>query len=355
MKLTDDVVHELARLAQTDRTVLSAYLTLADGWRAAAAFIEKESSRLLPFLDQEERDYFEGSLSFLSDYIDGKKAAGYAGPGLAFFADLGADFARGVELVMPPEPLLAVDDEAVIAPLALQLDEYQPVGVITVDAAGAEIYIAAGRVAEEEDALRGNIRHLSKAGGWSQMRYQRHRDKEVKDFAGEVAARAEEIFAAEGASRILLAGRDRMVAAVEEELSAAGRGKVIGTVRWDLDGSDDELLAKIRPVMEEAERDAEAKLLERYAGELRRGGLAVAGAAAAERALQMGAVDTVLVGKGFYGAATGAPEVVEKLASLAEVTGAHVEFVAGEEGDALARGGHVGALLRFKISPSDGA
>ena len=29
MKLTDDVVHELARLAQTDRTVMSAYLTLA--------------------------------------------------------------------------------------------------------------------------------------------------------------------------------------------------------------------------------------------------------------------------------------------------------------------------------------
>jgi hypothetical protein len=231
MKLTDDVVHELARLAQTDRTVLSAYLTLADGWRAAAAFIEKESSRLLPFLDQEERDYFEGSLSFLSDYIDGKKAAGYAGPGLAFFADLGADFTRGVELVMPPEPLLAVDDEAVIAPLALQLDDYQPVGVITVDAAGAKIYIAAGRVAEKEDALRGNIRPLSKAGGWSQMRYQRHRDKEVKDFAAEVAARAEEIFAAEGASRILLAGRDRMVAAVEEELSAGRPGRRRGRGR----------------------------------------------------------------------------------------------------------------------------
>ena len=71
MKLTDDVVHELARLAQTDRTVLSAYLTLADGWRAAAAFIEKESSRLLPFLDKDERDYFEGSLSFFSDLNEG--------------------------------------------------------------------------------------------------------------------------------------------------------------------------------------------------------------------------------------------------------------------------------------------
>ena len=352
MKLIQDVLHELARLARTDRTVLSAYLTLADGWHAATDFIAKEAARLTPFLDAGERDYFEGSLSFLADYVDGKKAKGYAGPGLAFFADLGADFVRGVELVAPPRPLLAVDDEAVIAPLALQLDEYQPVGVITVDAAGAKIYIAAGRVAAEEDALRGNIRHLSKAGGWSQMRYQRHRDKEVKDFAGEVAARAEEIFAAEGASRILLAGRDRMVAAVEEELSPAWRDRVVGTVRWDLDARDDELLAKIRPVLEEAERDEEAKLLERFAGEFRRGGLAVAGAEAAERALQMGAADTVLIGKAFYQAAPGAPEVVEKLASLAEVTGAHVSFVP-EEGGALARGGHVGALLRFRISPDD--
>ncbi len=348
MRLTEDVLHELARLARTDRTVLSAYLALADGWDAATAFVEKESSRLLPFLDAGERDHFEGSLSFLSDYVDENKARGYAGPGLAFFADLGADFARGVELVMPPAPLLAVDDEAVIAPLALQLDEYQPVGVITVDAAGAKIYIAAGRVAEEEGSLRENIHHLSKVGGWSQMRYQRRRDKEVKRFSGEVAKRAEQVFAEGDVSRVLLAGRDRMVAAVEEELSPAWRGKVIGTVRWDLDASDDELLAKIRPVLEEAERDEGARLLGRYAGELRRGGLAVAGAAAAERALQMGAVDTLVIGKGFYETAAGAPEVVEKLASLAETTGAHVNFVQ-EEGGALARGGHIGALLRFKI------
>ncbi len=350
MKLTQDVLRELARLAQTDRTVLSAYLALADGWDAASDFIAKERARLAPFLDAAEREYFDGSLSFLADYVNEKKARGYAGPGLAFFADLGADFIRGVELVAPPAPLLAVDDEAVIAPLALQLDEYQPVGVITVDASAAKVYIAAGQVAEEEDSLRENIHHLSKVGGWSQMRYQRRRDKEVKRFAGEVAKRAEEVFAEGDVTRVLLAGRDRMVAAVEEELAPAWRDKVIGTVRWDLDGGEDELLAKIRPALEEAERDEEARVLERYAGELRRGGLAVAGAAAAERALQMGAVDTLLVGKGFYEAAAGAPEVVEKLASLAEATGAHVNFVP-EEAGALAQGGHVGALLRFRISP----
>ena len=349
MKLSEDVLRELARLAETERTVLSAYLTLAGGWDAAAAFVAKEAARLAPFLDAGERDYFEGSLSFLSDYITEKKAKGFAGPGLAFFADLGADFIRGVELVMPPAPLLAVDDEAVIAPLALQLDEYQPVGVITADAAGAKIYIAAGRVAEEEDSLREKIHHLSKVGGWSQMRYQRRRDKEVEHFAAEVARRAEKVFAEGDVSRVLLAGRDRMVAAVEEELSPAWRERVIGTVRWDLDASDDELLAKIRPVLEEAERDEEAKLLERYAGELRRGGLAVAGTAAAERALKMGAVDTLIIGKGFYETAAGAPEVVEKLAGLAEATAAHVSFVP-EEGGALARGGHVGALLRYKVN-----
>lgn len=353
MKLTQDVLREIAALAETERTVLSAYLALADGWDAVTDFVSKETARLTPFLDAAERDYFEGSLSFLADYVKEKKAKGYAGPGLAFFADLGADFTRGVELVAPPEPLLAVDDEAVVAPLALQLDEYQPVGVITVDASGAKVYIAAGRVAEEEASLRENIHHLSKVGGWSQMRYQRRRDKEVKRFAGEVAGRAEEVFAEGDARRVLLAGRDRMVAAVEDELTPAWRDKVIGTVRWDLDGGEDELLAKIRPVLEEAERNEEARVLERYAGELRRGGLAVAGAAAAERALQMGAVDTLLVGKGFYETAAGAPEVVEKLTGLAEATGAHVNFIP-EKGGALAQGGHVGALLRFKVKAGDG-
>ena len=47
----------------------------------------------------------------------------------------------------------------------------------------------------------------TKAGGWSQMRYQRRRDKQVKEFAKDVANAAEKIFSAENIKRIFLGSK----------------------------------------------------------------------------------------------------------------------------------------------------
>ncbi|RKZ28220.1 hypothetical protein DRQ36_10770, partial [bacterium] len=205
MFISEELLRKLSRLAETDRTVLSVYLDTSRGWEHAEKFIETETERLLPALDDNEREYVEVSLSFLSDYIKKKKSGGFDGPGIAFFADLGADFTGGIELTVPPEPLFAVDNEAHILQLALELDEYEPVGIIMADASGARILITAGKIIEDNESLRTKIHHLSKVGGWSQMRYQRRRDKQVKKFAQEVAGAADNIFRQIGIGRILMA------------------------------------------------------------------------------------------------------------------------------------------------------
>ncbi|GAG96775.1 unnamed protein product, partial [marine sediment metagenome] len=219
MEITEKLLRQLAQLEQTDRTVLSVYLDLRRGWDAVKHFIDKESSRLLPLLNKEEKDYFETSLSFLFDYLTEKKRKNFHGPGLAFFADLGADFTEGVELTVAPVPLLAVDDEAIIHPLALQLDEYEPVGVIMIDASCTRILIVAGQVMEDMDGFCKKIHHLSKVGGWSQMRYQRRRDKQIQHFTRDVIDKASAIFNEERVNRIVIAGRNRMITALEQEFS----------------------------------------------------------------------------------------------------------------------------------------
>ncbi len=177
MKVSEKLLRQLAKLSETDRSVLSVYLDVRRGWDAARYFVNRESERLLPMLNKREKDSFEASLSFLFDYMNEKKAENFRGPGVAFFADLGADFARGVELMAVSEPLLAVDDEAIIHPLAFQLDEFEPVGVIMVDTHCTRILVVAGRIIEDMESFCKNIHHLSKVGGWSQMRYQRRREK----------------------------------------------------------------------------------------------------------------------------------------------------------------------------------
>jgi len=344
--ITEGLMRELARLAENERTVLSVYLDLSRGWDGAESFVARESSRVARLVSGEEREYLEASVSFLDDFIKEKKAHGYSGPGLAFFADLGADgapsYVRGVELPAPPEPLLAVDTGAVLFPLAVQLDEYEPVGVVLVDASGARILVTAGETAEAEDSVREKIHHRSKVGGWSQMRYQRRREKQVKHLAKELSDRAEDIFREEGIDRVVLAGHARMIAALKEELPPSLAEKVIGEIPWNLKEGDSELLEKMGPLVEGVERAQERSLLEHLTAELRRGGLAVAGSEETRLALTMGAADILLVGDAL------AADVRERLTDLAESTDAHVEYVPGKD-ETLDGLGGVGALLRFKV------
>lgn len=345
MKVSEALLKRLAQLSETDRTVLSAYIDLRHGWDEANHFVIRESQRLMPLLTSEEQKHVQTSISFLLDYLAQTEAQGFAGQGLAFFADLGADFTQGVELAVAPEPLLAIDEEAIIHPLALQLDEYEPIGVIMLDAFCVRILIAAGQTVEDINSMCKKIHHLSKAGGWSQMRYQRRRAKEVQHRVKDVVVKAIEIFNEASVNRIIIAGRDRMIASLEDEFPKEWRDKVIATVRWDLDAPEREFLQKIRPFLEEAERNEETQLLHRLLAELRRNGLAVAGVEATTEALHMGQVDTLLISGALDFDAS------ERLTSLAEASGAHVEFVPPENETLRGLGG-AGAILRYKVRVS---
>jgi peptide subunit release factor 1 (eRF1) len=343
MELTEKVIRELARLSETRRTVLSTYLNLSNGFDPALQFIARESSRLERLLTPGEKESFETSLSLLQNYLNDKKNEGFKGPGLAFFVDLESGFTRGVKLVKPPEPLLAVDDEAVIQPLALQLNEFEPIGVIMIDAHCTRIFVAAGKVVEKLDTFCEKIHQLSKPGGWSQIRYQRRHTEEIKRFAKDAVETAQTVFEKAGVRRIIIAGRYNMISELEHEFPKSWQDKVIGKVPWDLDSTGDEFLKKIRPLLEGAERKQERDLLDRLVAEIRRHGLGVSGVENTRRALQAGQVDTMILSD------TLDAQISEELIKLAEATDAHVEFIR-EESKVLETLENVGALLRYKIS-----
>lgn len=340
-EITDRLLRELAGLSQSERMILSIYLNLEDGWDRAKYFINKETKRVIPLLNPQEKEYFETSVSFLNDFIKEEKGKDFKGPGLAFFADLGADYVKGVELSMPPEPLLAVDREAIIHPLAVQLDEYEQIGVIMIDAHCARVLLITGRVMDDMERYCKKIHHLSKVGGWSQMRYQRRRLKQVKHFARDVIEKANAIFNEANVKRILIAGRDRMITALEQELSHQWKDKLVTTMRWDLDAADRDFLTKIKPILEKVERDEEKELLQKLVTEVRIGGLGVAGVADTREALKMAQVDTLIISESLPFNQS------EELTSLAKSTGAYVEFVP-KDNKVLAGLGGVGALLRYK-------
>ncbi len=342
MKISKELLRDLAQLAETERTIMSAYIDTTNDWDATRKFVESERERLLSLLTKDEAEYFDVSLTLLKDYLNKKSSQNYRGPGLAFFADIGADYSRGVELTVSPEKsFIALDKEALILPLALELDEYEPVGVIVADASGARIFVAAGQTIEDAHSLRTKIHHLSKVGGWSQMRYQRRRDKQVKHFSKDVAENARKIFSEIGVKRILLAGRERILDAIHNELAKNLQDMVIATVKWDLDAGEDDFLKKIAPIFEQIEREQEKNILEKFVAELRRNGLAVKGIEETQTALRRGQVDMLLLDEMLDS------KIAEQLTSLAEATSAYVEFFP-QRNEVMRKIGGIGAILRYK-------
>lgn len=341
MHVTEDLLRKLALLEQSDRTIMSVYLDLRLGWDSAEEAIEKEIKRIKPALIPEELEYFETSLDFMYEYFDKKKSQGYQGPGLAFFIDLGEGYATGVETTISHDTSIAIDEEAIIHPLAKELDEYEPVGVIMADASGARVLISMGNVLEDEKDVNAKIHHLSKVGGWSQMRYQRRREKEIKHFAKDVADVASNLFQKEKVNRVLMAGRNRILTAIEEELPQRWRESIIDSIKWDMSLSDDEFARKIAPSLVKAEREQEEEILERFIAEYRRCGLAAAGMQNVLTALEIGQVDTLILDSDLD------EETTEELTSKAEATSAHVEFIPARD-SRLAKLGGIGALLRYK-------
>jgi len=343
MHVSEKLLSKLADLSSNDRTILSVYIDLSSGWDSAEEQIASEFDRLLPFLTEQEKEYIEVSREFMEEYFNLKKSSGYRGPGLAFFADLGSDYAGGIELTIPPTPLVAADDEAILLPLALELDEYEPIGVIMADASCARVLLVAGQVTEDANKICTKIHHQSKVGGWSQMRYQRRRDKEILHFAKQIAKDASKIFEKESIRRVIFAGKNRVTKAISDELPKKYKDYLIDDIPWDFNKQDNQLFEKIQPIIKQTESDEEKEILSRLVSEVRKSGLASVGVDQTRRSLQIGQVETLILDKFSMDS-----ELAEELVSLAEAIDAHVEFVPAKN-DILKPYNGVGALLRYKI------
>ena len=342
MKLSEELLEKLSDLTENERTVLSVYLPFDGDSKQGKKMVREKVKKIYPALDDEEREYLDVSLEEFEKYLDRVASQKDTPPGVAYFADLEQGFAEGVELPSNPDFLVSVDKVPILLPLIIQFDEFEPVGVIVADSSEAKIFITAGEIIETKTEFSVKIHHLSKVGGWSQMRYQRRRDKQVKEFAKDVANAAEKIFSAENIKRIFLAGRREILVEIERALPQKLRDAIVDFVPWDLDEPDRKLLDRLSPIITEFERNQERNLLKRFVAEIRRDGLAAAGLEDTRRALKNGQVEILLLSANLD------PQTAENLVRQAERTSSYVEYFPPHT-EILAQYGGVGAILRYKI------
>lgn len=321
--------------------------------------------------------------------------------GLAVFVghqEAGADQTEMVaHVVEPPEPvptfLYRCDSRFFTEPLREMLREKDVYGLLVIDRSEATLGLLVGKRIEVIKSIPSLVPSKHSKGGQSARRFERLIEQAAHEFFVKVAEAATVAFLNRSELKgILLGGpgytKDFVLQ--REYLHHELQKKVLET--FDVGYADEsglrEMVEKAKETLADLDLMREKRVVQSFLEEVKRPdeGLAVYGEAETRRALEMGAVDTLLVSEGLRKVRlrvrcpscgheeerTAAPDdpgtcpscggdltvegrqdVVEELHALAESVGAKVELLStdSEEGKLFARTfGGLAGVLRFRVS-----
>ncbi len=258
---------------------------------------------------------------------------------VAVFACGPAGLLETVRVGRPLESRVVIDDTPFIQPLTRAL-----VGglwcVLLANRRIARIFTGTPEQLEETDRIEDSVHSQHKQGGWSQARYQRSVEEEVRDHLTHTAAVVFELFRREGFEHLLIGAPEETVGDLERKLHPYLKERLAGHVRVSVEGSSaEEVRAEASRGIEEHERRRERELLDRLEHGLGAGGRAAAGNDEVLRCLDEARVDTLLLAEGFR-----ASGVAERATEKALETSAEVVVIRHHD---LSRHDGIAALLRY--------
>lgn len=253
--------------------------------------------------------------------------------------------------------------------LARLQDGYQEALVAIVDNRRGRVYEIEMAGIRSRDELSTPVHRRHHAGGWSQMRFQRHVDDQVLHHLKEVAGFLTRVFDTRPPQHVILAGSDEAVGELEAHLPDRVRQKVLRQVRMPAQSSDASVLWTAVDVLREGLRREQQDLVEEVVTAALGSGLGVLGSRGTSEALSGRAVDALCFRKGLQGevwacrqceglsidqeqcAVCGSPstkgDLLEEATLLAIRQKAQIHEV--EPGTRLDRYGGIGARLRYRI------
>lgn len=287
---------ELARAydEQSRDTFLSLYVDFADRDHSDKLDARAESIRA-SLEGAETLAEFEASLKRARAEMHSARNKG-ASAGIAVFVSASRDFAKTHVLPDGIATQLVLDSSPYVRPLARFVDEREPFALALLDGERAAVYLVDADGAEKALASKMSLIGRHTKGGWSQMRYQRHRQGQVDKLYEEIASHLTRMLDSGEASRLILAGPGQAKTHLRERLPAHAKNAVIAEEDVDFkEASDDELVSRFSRLAMDEEAAESARALDAFRRELRKGEMAMAGAFDVVRAARDGRVALLMV------------------------------------------------------------
>ena len=377
MESTTPSFESLAALEPTPFPFLTAYVNLQPGDQGHAAVtpflktaLRRKGKRFAE--GSEERASFDRDAEKLLAMFDkgGRFEKPGAGAAAIFLCSGEGELEQILEYDAPLEKhSLHVGYQPNLFNLAWSDERYSRYAVLALDSQTARIF-AFGRgekLAEEE--LEGTSLGKTKAGGWSQARYQRRRRNFKKEHVEESIDQLGKTVEETGAERIVLIGHERLISMAQEALPHELADKLAEVVSLDVNAPEDEVLAASLDAFRRNDLDEDEERVTELLNEHRADGLAVVGLDETLDALMKGQAEEVLIvgqaekidseeaSRKSLNQLQGDPEdltqvslkfrLADSVVRKAEETGAEVRFI--EEDERLVEHDGVGAFLRYRI------
>ena len=354
----------LAERHGPERAFLSLYLSGPDAMEALSPRVEKVRALLRD--NAAELEYFNENLQKARDALD---RVTFDSEGLCLFTCWATDYLEVHKLEQAVPDLLWVDSSPYIRPLAELQDEYENFVVVAADNTDAHVYFITSSVADEEERVKGDVKNRVKKGGWSQQRYARRREKELHEYAKDVADVLSELEKQETFDRLYLLGSEEAMNEIESVLPQPLTDKLGGKEAIDLSSENGEPWKEALGLFADDERTSELALWEQIKDAYMRGGRAVTGPKDVLEAAAVGRVEKMIVTRDAKVAgircrncenlSAGQPDVcpvcaaadvftvdlVNELVELLALSSAEAEFTDPIPG--LGEAGDVAALLRY--------
>jgi len=302
-------VRELVDFAPEDFLVTSFYLNVDAREFPSPQHVEKSLDSLLHAAnierEQVEKDLSHKASESLRADLDKierfvkEKFRRTDTNGLAIFSCSAQNFWEVLQLPNRVESRVVFGPRPRVAPIATFLSHTKPTAILLTDRKRARIITMKGSDVKEWADLEDRMIERSKAGGWSQMRYQRHADEWAKhhvDHAAELVLRLEQHYPFDW---LILGTEVEVESDLIKGLHPYVKDRIIGYIHVRLDAPLSEVVERAAAVREEAEAkliDNLIQQIQEYAGA---GGRGTIGLSATIEALNEQKVHILLVQEGF--------------------------------------------------------
>jgi peptide chain release factor subunit 1 len=328
--LTRTRVRQLAELAPEHGRVLSVYLNLdpaefaTPAARASAiTSVMNDAHHKVEGIDGElahdDRMALRADVDAVRAVLQEPSIADEGTRAVAVFACRPAGLLETVRIRHPLDSRVVIDGTPYIEPLVRTLAGSLWC-VLLANRRIARIFTGTPEQLDESDRIEDNVHSQHRQGGWSQARYQRSVEEDVRDHLAHTAAVVFDLFKSEGFQHLLIGAPDETVGDLERSLHPYLKQRLAGHVRLGVeDSSPEEVRAEAARGIEEHERRRERELLDRLEHGLGAGGRAAAGVDDVLGCLGEGRVDTLLLGEGVRASGVAERATEKALESSAEV------------------------------------